>query len=270
MIKLTLKKPPTVTLEAETICPDRFVDLSNQQIAELTVFHGKRQHCLGDYFDIDGEQSDEVEITGDLHRVRMIGQRMSRGRLTIVGNVGMHLGAYLSGGNIEVHGNVDDWLGAEMTGGEIRVHGNAGGQVGAAYRGSLSGMSDGTIVIDGSAGIEVGMRMKRGTIVIGERVRDFCGLQMKGGTIILLGGAEIRTGAWMTRGTIISLEPLQMMPTFLPSADYNPTFINVYARDLGNRFGVHLPYAADGGSYTRYCGDKAVPGKGEVLVWNAK
>ena len=42
---------------------------------------------------------------------------MTRGRITIVGNAGMHLGAYMKGGAIEVSGNVSDWLGAEMSGG---------------------------------------------------------------------------------------------------------------------------------------------------------
>lgn len=270
MIKLTLKQQPTVTLEAEHISPDVFVDLSNAEIADRRVFHGKREQRLGDYFDVEGEQSDQIEISGDMHRVRMIAHRMTRGSVTIHGDVGMHLGASMSGGKIEVNGSVGDWLGAEMSGGEIRVHGNAGGQVGAAYRGSPSGMSDGTIVIDGTAGIEVGMRMRRGTIVIGGKVRDFAGLQMKGGTIVLMDGAEIRTGAWMNRGTIISLKPLQIMPTFLRSAAYNPTFINVYARQLREQYCVSLPNAADEGAYTRYCGDKSVPGKGEILVWEGQ
>ncbi len=267
MIKLTLKKLPTVTLEAETISPDRLAELSNQQISDRAVYHGKRQQRLGDYFDVQGERSENIVVRGDLRRVRMIGHRMSRGSITIHGDVSMHLGAHMSGGVIVVNGNAGDWVGAEMSGGVIRIHGNAGGQVGAAYRGSLAGMTDGTIVIDGTAGIEIGMRMRRGTIVVGGKVRDFAGLQMKGGTIVLMDGAEIRTGAWMNRGTIISLKPIQVMPTFLKSASYNPTFINVYSRELNDRFDLDLPYGADEGAYTRYCGDKSVPGKGEILVW---
>src|SRR5687767_13945332 len=98
------------------------------------------------------------------------------------------------------HVRLDDFFtvegdpGGEMAGGTIRISGNAGGQIGAAYRGSLSGMTDGTIVIGGTAGLEVGMRMKRGVIVVGGRVRDFAGLQMKGGTLVLGAGAELRTG----------------------------------------------------------------------------
>src|SRR6187401_3516062 len=127
-----------------------------------------------------------------------------------------------------------------MKNGFIRVHGNAGGQVGAAYRGSRAGMKDGTILIDGSAGIEVGMRMRRGIIAIGGPVRDFAGLQMKGGTIVLGGGAEIRTGAWMVRGTIVSLTPIRLMPTFAYACTYNPTFLRFYARYL-KTLGVSIP-----------------------------
>ena len=157
---------------------------------------------------------------------------MTRGRILIDGNAGMHLGAHMKGGTIEVTGNASDWIGAEMSDGLIRIRGNAGGQVGAAYRGSSFGMQNGTILIDGSAGIEVGMRMKRGTIAVRGPVRDFAGLQMKGGTIFLLGGAEIRTGAWMVRGTIVSFTEIRMLPTFSYACAYNPVFLNLYVKHL--------------------------------------
>ena len=153
-----------------------------------------------------------------------------------------------------------------MTGGTIRIEGNAGGQVGAAYRGSMAGMRGGTIIIGGGAGLEVGMRMKRGIIAIRGKTRDFAGLQMKGGTLVLLGGAEIRAGAWMIRGTIISLMPLRLLPTFNFACQYNPAFLRVYANHLQG-FGVAIPSNPLTGSYRRYSGDSAVPGKGEILIW---
>jgi formylmethanofuran dehydrogenase subunit C len=110
------------------------------------------------------------------------------------------------------------------------------------------------------------MRMKRGTIVVGGTARDFAGLQMKGGTIVLRGGAELRTGAWMIRGTIIALKPIPLLPTFSYASTYNPTFVRLYARHLGT-LGVDLPYDERDGAYQRYTGDAAVPGKGEILVW---
>lgn len=265
-ITLRLKLDPTVTLEAEVITPDLMTGMSHQEICASVVYHGKRQRRLDEFFEVEGERSEHLVLHGNLHRVRHIGRAMSHGSLTVHGDIGMHLGAHMKGGKIEVFGNAGDWVGAEMTGGEILVHGTAGQQVGAAYRGSLMGMRGGLIVIDGAAGIEVGMRMRRGTIVIGGRVRDFAGLQMKGGTIILLQGAEIRTGAWMHRGTIISLKPLKLMPTFSDSGRFNPTFVSVYAKHL-QQWGIELPHREESGSYTRYAGDCAVPGKGEILVW---
>lgn len=261
-VQLNLIQQPAVPLEAEAICPDRFAELSEAEIGALTVYHGKRQVPLSEFFDVSGGHSDQLVLTGDLNKVRWVGRMMSRGSIVINGDVGMHLGAYMKGGRIDVHGNAGDWVGGEMKNGRIHVRGYAGGQIGAAYRGSRAGMRNGLIMIDGSAGLEVGMRMRRGTIVLGGLARDFCGLQMKGGTIILKEGAEIRTGSWMTRGTIISLKPLQLMPTFNHANDYDPTFLRIYARQLKQE-GVELPI----GNYQRFTGDTSVPGKGEILVW---
>ena len=264
-IVLNLKRSPTVPLEAEVISPDVFVGLTNREIRSLIVYHGKRQLPLEEFFDVEGELSDDLTLHGAMHKVRWVGRKMSRGSITVHGNVGMHLGAYMSGGRIEVHGNAGDWVGAEMRNGLIHVRGNAGGQVGAAYRGDMRGMTNGTIIVDGVAGLEVGMRMRRGTIVIGGPAKDFVGLQMKGGTIILLNGAEIRAGAWMNRGTIISLKPLQLMPTFALSTTFQPPFIDVLARQL-QPYGVTLPSGLNG-NYRLYSGDKAVSDKGEILIW---
>jgi formylmethanofuran dehydrogenase subunit C len=267
MITLRLKEPPVVPLEAETISPDRMIGQSNDAIRALHVFLGKRQLRLDDFFEVEGADSDQLEIHGDAGRVKWIGREMSRGGIRIEGNAGMHLGAYMKGGSIEVTGNASDWIGAEMVDGQIRVRGNAGGQIGAAYRGSLAGMRGGTILVGGSAGMEVGMRMKRGVIVIGGSVRDFAGLQMKGGTIFLCGGAEIRTGAWMFRGTIVSLTPIQLLPTFSYASAYNPTFLRIYSKYL-EKLGVTIPI--DEGLYLRYTGDTSVPGKGEIFVWQGR
>ena len=266
MLVLTLKDQPSVPLEAEMLSPDTLAGLADDAVRALPLFLGKRQVRLEDFFTVEGEAGDEIEIRGDLTKVKWLGRAMTRGRLRIVGNVGMHLGAYMKGGRIEVTGQASDWVGGEMTGGLIHVHGNVGGQVGAAYRGSLAGMNNGTILIGGSAGLEVGMRMKRGLIAIGGPVRDFAGLQMKGGTIVLYGGAEIRTGAWMIRGTIISLAPIKLLPTFTYACRDNPVFLRLLARQLAG-FGLSLPYDEREGAYQTYAGDTSVPGKGEILVW---
>jgi formylmethanofuran dehydrogenase subunit C len=267
MLTLTLKDALAVPLEAEVLSPDVLAPLSPAAVRALPVMLGKRQHRLDDHFTVEGDGSDEIELRGDLSKVKWVGRHMTRGRMRIVGNAGMHVGAHMSGGSIEVTGDVTDWLGAEMSGGTIHVRGNAGGQLGAAYRGSPSGMSGGTILVEGTAGIELGARMKRGLIAVRGPAGDFAGLQMKGGTIALMRGAELRTGAWMLRGTIVSLEPLELMPTFAHACEYNPSFLGLYAKHLV-RFGFVLP-TPRAGSYQRHIGDASVPGKGEILVWTA-
>ncbi len=266
---LTLKQQPVVPLEAESLSPDAMATLALDAIRALPVHLGKRQQRVDDFFEVEGPPSDELEIRGELGKVKWIGRGMTRGRITITGNAGMHLGAFMKGGTIEVSGNVSDWLGAEMSGGRIRVRGNAGGQVGAANRGSLSGMTGGTILIEGTAGLEVGMRMRRGIIAVGGQARDFVGLEMKGGTILLRSGAELRTGAWISRGTIISLVPIRLLPTFAYACTYDPTFLRLYARHLST-LGFSIPNAEQDGAYDRYTGDAAVPGKGEILVWKPR
>jgi formylmethanofuran dehydrogenase subunit C len=263
---LTLKERPHVPLEAEMLTPDVLGKLRQEEVRALPVVLGKRQCQLGDFFAVEGPGSENIEIRGDVGRVKWIGRGMTRGRIRVVGNAGMHLGAYMKGGSIEVDGNASDWIGAEMKGGLIHIKGNAGGQIGAAYRGSLSGMNNGTILIEGSAGIELGMRMRRGLIVVKGAVKDFAGLQMKGGTIVLMGGAEIRTGAWMVRGTIIALKPVRLLPTFAYACAYNPVFLRLYTKNLQS-LGIAIPCEPHEGSYRRYSGDSSVPGKGEILVW---
>jgi formylmethanofuran dehydrogenase subunit C len=269
MLTLTLKDQPTVPLEAECLSPDVIAGQALDAVRGLPVFLGKRRLRLDDLFTVDGEPGAELELRGDLVRVKWIGRGMTKGRISIAGNAGMHLGAYMKGGTIEVSGNASDWVGAEMTNGLICIRGNAGGQVGAAYRGSMKGMRGGIILIDGGAGLEVAMRMRRGIIAIRGPVRDFAGLQMKGGTLFLFGGAEIRTGAWMIRGTIVSLVPLQLLPTFAYASNYNPVFLRLYARHL-QALGFTIPFEVHSGSYERFSGDAAVPGKGEILIWQPR
>ncbi len=263
---LTLKEQPAVPLEAEVLTPDLIAPLKHEEVRALPVFLGKRQFRLDDFFAVEGAGSATLEIRGEAGKVKWIGRGMTQGRITVNGNVGMHLGAFMKGGAIEVAGHAGDWVGGEMTGGLIRIRGHAGGQIGAAYRGSSSGMNGGTILIEGSAGIEIGMRMRRGLIAVKGPVRDFAGLQMKGGTIVLMSGAAIRTGAWMVRGTIVSLLPLQLLPTFSCACRYHPNFLRLYARHL-QPLGFAIPCEDQDGAYQRYTGDTAVPGKGEILVW---
>jgi formylmethanofuran dehydrogenase subunit C len=130
-------------------------------------------------------------------------------------------------------------------------------------------MQGGTILIEGDAGIEVGMRMRRGLISIGGRVGDFAGLQMKGGTLILFGKVGLRAGAWMSRGTIVAFEPPVLLPTFLYACTYVPTFLRLYLKHL-QELEVPVPEHGWSGPYQRFIGDTSGRlGKGEILICQA-
>jgi len=266
MTRLTLITQPSVPLEADVITPDRFIGKSNAEIAALPVQHGNQKIALGEFFAVDGDGAEEIEVAGELARVKLIGAVMTQGRITIHGNVGMHLGAGMRGGQIEAHGDVGDWAGAEMQGGQIRIHGNAGHGLGGAYRGSPKGMNRGLIIVDGNAGNEVGTVMRRGLIVVRGDSGDFTGRFMIAGTILVFGRLGERAGAGLKRGTIVTWQPAKLLPTFRYACTYRPTFLGLILRELAGR-GVELPADRADGCYRRYCGDLTALGKGEILVW---
>jgi formylmethanofuran dehydrogenase subunit C len=83
-ITFHLKRQPPVPLEAEVLSPDVTEALSNPEICALTVYHGKRQLPLSEFFDVEGERSDDLVLHGALQKVRWIGRAMSRGSVTVV------------------------------------------------------------------------------------------------------------------------------------------------------------------------------------------
>ncbi len=264
-VVLMLKAELTSPLEAEVISPDVLCELGNEAIRSLPVRLGNQPHRLGDFFEVEGEKSADLDLYGNLERVKWIGRGMTRGSIVSHGNTGMHLGSGMSGGNITVHGDTSDWLGAEMSGGLIQVHGRAGGQVGGAYRRSPVGMRGGDILIDRTAGLEVGRRMRGGMIAIQERVGDFAGVEMKGGILFLFGGVGIRTGAWMSAGTIVAFQPLTLLPTFLKT---DPASSETIQAQLGHlqELGVPVPGQAWNRPYQRFLGDTSEAGNGEILI----
>jgi formylmethanofuran dehydrogenase subunit C len=95
-----------------------------------------------------------------------------------------------------------DGLGSGMTGGTLVVEGGAGRGVGVA-------MSGGTIEVRGDAGDEAGLAMAGGLILIQGRVGDRLGgasagasKGMTGGEIIVVGSAGAEAGAAARRGLI--------------------------------------------------------------------
>jgi formylmethanofuran dehydrogenase subunit C len=269
MTLLTLRTQPQAPLEAETVTPDNFAGKSEADIARLRVMHGNEPALLGDFFGVEGKGAEDIILEGDLSRVKNIAAGMTRGRVTVNGNAGMHLGAGMRGGEISASGNVGDWAGAEMTGGKIHVRGDAGHGLGGAYRGSRRGMNRGLILVEGSAGTEVGAAMRRGLIAVGGDVGDFAGAFMTAGSIIVFGKLGIRAGAGSLRGTIVAFHPPELLPTYRYDCRYQPDFLKLIFRELRNH-GLSIPPDYAAGFYKRYSGDFNRLGKGEILVYDQR
>jgi formylmethanofuran dehydrogenase subunit C len=265
-ITLERKESGTIPVEADCICPDRFVGLGQTEIEALPVFYGRRQVKLGDLFTVEGAGADNITVRGDLKAVKKIGYGMTFGRITVTGDTGPHVGAFMKGGEIVVEGSTGDWAGAHMSGGRVVIEGNAGHFTGAAYSGESKGMRGGTIIVKGSCGREVGGRMRRGLIVVLGDSGEFAGAGMLAGSVFVGGRLGGRPGAGMKRGTIVAFgEAPPMLPTFAYACTYRPVFVQAYLRAMRSS-GSLEETALTADTFRRYVGDMNTGGKGEVLI----
>jgi len=266
-LTLTLHSAPQVPLEVDGLLPEAVEGKDAAQVAALPLMHGNEKVMVGDFFAARGKGNGELRLEGDLSRVKLIGAGMSRGKITIEGNAGLHLGAGMLGGEILVNGDAGDWVGPEMVGGRISVRGNAGHMVGSVHRGGSVGMRGGEIIVHGSVGNETGNGMRNGLIAVGRDSGDFTGVSMNAGTIIVLGRLGWRSGAGMKRGSIISLQEAELLPTFSYACSYRPIFLRLYLLYL-RELGLTVEDAGIGGVYRRYSGDSVELNRGEILLLN--
>ncbi len=268
-LTITLREKTAIPLEVDFINLETVREQSADQVARTLIQYGNKQRELGEFFDVSGSAADdEIVWQGDCSQVKMIGTKLSSGRVRIEGNAGMHLGAEMTGGEIIVHGNAADWVGAEMHGGRIRVHGNVGHLVGAVYRGGQKGMTNGEILIDGNAGNEIGNSMRRGLIAVGGNAADAVGFGMLAGSIFVFGDSGIRPGAGMRRGTIGLLgksPPPDMLPTFKASGTYQPTVLRLCLLHM-QRLGFNIPGELLDAPIRRFSGDFLEFGRGEIWL----
>jgi formylmethanofuran dehydrogenase subunit C len=264
-LTLTMQNPPEVPLEADALSPERFEGMSAAQAAAVAVLYGNRRAQLGDFFAVEGESDSELHLLGDCTRVKRIGAGMTRGRIVIEGDVGMHLGAAMSGGAIIVRGNAHDSVGLEMLGGQIVIMGNAGHLVGSTIRGGRVGIRGGEIIVHGNVGNETGSGMRRGLIAVGGNAGDFTGANMLAGTIVVLGELGWRSGAGMKRGSIVSTHSADLLPTFSYACTYRPVMLRLVLAHLRER-GLAVTDAHLSGRYRRWSGDAVEANRGEILL----
>ncbi len=109
MIGLTYRRTTRIPVEAECVTPDNLASKSLAEIERLPVQHGNAAAALAEFFRVEGDPNDEsIVVEGDASRVKLLGASMARGRLTVLGNAGMHAGAEMRGGELTVHGSAGD------------------------------------------------------------------------------------------------------------------------------------------------------------------
>ncbi len=232
-----------------------------EEVLKLKVWEGNRSKPLGDLFNVKCEREDEgddltINLIGNFSKIRNVGANMTKGRITVKGNIGMHLGVGMKGGEIIVSGDADSWTGGSMKGGKIEIKGSVGDYVGAPYRGSTEGMRGGLIIVHGNAGREVGCSMRGGLIKIYGSVRHFVGVNMVDGTIFIQGDCAGKAGAGMLGGKIV-------ICGYIPSI--LPTFTIDSLRSKVSVNGEKIP-----GPFYRFIGDIADNGKGKLFISKAR
>jgi len=273
-LKFTPKKMPGIPVEAEAITPDSVAGKTLKDVRALPVYVGNEEKTLGDFFKVSGKTAEDpseqlIVIDGEVPKVKYVGAGMTAGQVLVEGCVGMHAGAQMKGGEFIVTGDAGDWAGAEMKGGLIRIHGNAGHQMGAAYRGSPEGMTGGCIVVGGSVGLEAGAFLRRGMIIIKGDAGPFLGVHMNGGEIFVFGRAARRLGAEAkgNGGFIACFGDVEaLLPTYVYDTTYVPDFMKLYLRQLRDDLGIEKAGEHLETRFSRYRGDVAVGGTGEILI----
>lgn len=254
-------------LALDEVAPDRFVAMSEREIAHLPAWQGRRMLRLGDVFDVHGGREARVEVQGMLARADGIGAGMSGGEMVVVGHGGRRLGAGMRGGMVVVDGDAGDDLGAAMQGGTVRVSGDAGDRVGGALPGASRGMTGGEIVVRGSVGAEAGARVRRGLVVVAGRAGERAADGMIAGTLIVLGAVGAGAAIGMKRGTLVAMGEVAVPLTYRHACTYRPPFLALVLTYVDRRFGLALGAERVHGSYRRWSGDHAELGRGEILQW---
>ena len=151
------------------------------------------------------------------------------------------------------------YIGHKMTHGQITIEGNCGDFLGSQMRG-------GSIICQGSAKDRVGDQMRRGLILIDGNAGDYSGSRMIAGTIGVFGNVGSYAGFAMKRGTILLTQTPKLHATIQDCGTHTLPFLALLFssfKELSTRFNRIKSLRA-----TRYAGDLACNGNGEILICN--
>ena len=236
---LTLKKPLYTLLDLELLSACTQSDKA--EIAGVKLRYGRDCVRVDALFDLSEMTEDGLTLRGDLRLANNAGKGMRSGTMCVKSSVGAGAGAYMEGGELTIFGDAGKNACVEMQNGFVRIYGNVdSGFAGEVRRGML--------IVEGKA--------------YGEACTGF-----RGGTVILIGGVEDqnRLANGMHRGTILLPGGADAPDGFVRTSDVDIVFLRLLFRLL-DEHGVSLPSDWDGGVSTRWIGDAAGLGKGEIFI----
>jgi formylmethanofuran dehydrogenase subunit C len=263
-LRLVLRAQPEQRLDLSPLTPERLAGLDTAAIEGLGLQTTRHGVNVGDIFRVHGGDPAEIIVEGGSARFDRVGEAMRSGAMTIEGDVGQQAGRLMAGGKIVIRGSVGDWAASGLRGGMLEVTGDVGAFLGGPLSGERTGMRGGVVVVRGRAGMRVADRLRRGLVIIEGDAGAHAGSGMVAGTLVICRAAGALPGILMRRGTIVLGAPAEMAPSFIATGGAELVFTRLLARAAA-RFS-DVAAACVGTATTRYAGDMAVLGKGELLV----
>ena len=266
-LTLSLRERLDRRVDMSPVVPQALAGKTIHQIERMDLQTGHRPIKLADVFRVRAGNTEQIEIQGGCDRLDYVGREMNSGELIVEGNVGIQAGRLMSGGRLIVLGNTGPWAASGMKAGVFEIRGTAGDRLGGPLAGEIAGMRGGIIVARGSVGERAGDRMRRGTMIIEGHAGDYAGSRMIAGTLIVRGSAGPLAGFMLKRGTIVLGEGRsELSPTFIDCGEYKLVamrWLSALIEPYSKATAVILRRPL-----TRFAGDMAVLGKGEILVGN--
>lgn len=264
MLNLVLKTTPAQRLDLSPLLPHLLTGKTAKEIAAIDLATTREKVSVGDVFTVRAGSTEEIRFEGGSERFDGVGRGLETGRIFVEGDVGMEAGRKMTGGELKVSGHAGPYAGSGMSGGKLEIAGNAGDFLAGPREGEMQGMSGGVLILRGNAGQRPGDRLRRGTIVIEGGTGDCPGSRMIAGTLVVLGRAGAHPGYLMKRGTIVLAKPPGLGATFVESGRFASAFPALFARFLEpDSAGAARLFKS---ALTRYTGDTAALGKGEIFV----
>ena len=150
-LTFTLKSKPTFSLNCGRLTPNNLVGLSLTQIKNLSLLNSKNSPKVSDYFEVSGNDSNNIIFKNPTTQLDFIGHQMSFGSIICQGHIGDRVGDQMRRGLILIDGGAGDYCGSRMVAGTIGVYGNVGKYAGF-------GMKRGTILLNNKTNLHATMQ----------------------------------------------------------------------------------------------------------------